>query len=100
MAYVKKVDRPIVEAAVTDAMQLLREPAAAIGMMTASVLGRLDVPDHLFDEVKREVMNQIGEELFRPYNAPPMPGYELGHPPVECGWKQCPVCGTGGGDAP
>lgn len=73
MSYVRKADRPALDAAVSEALLAVRPQLEALREVLPRAIYLTSCPDHLLDEMRWKVMNRIGQELFGDLAAPLVP---------------------------
>lgn len=71
---IRKADRPAFEEAVSTAMLAVRPQLLALRDVLPRAIYGLDCPDHLFEAVRKEVVNEILRALVEPIMPPLMPG--------------------------
>lgn len=76
MAYVRKADRDALEAAIDWALLAVTAELAALRDALPQAIYTAPCPDRLIDELRREVMNRIGDALFSQIAAPLFPPAE------------------------
>ncbi|HSH60987.1 MAG TPA: hypothetical protein VK988_15385 [Acidimicrobiales bacterium] len=64
MAKIRKADKPAFEEAVSEALLAIRPQLEALRDVLPQAIFLTTCPDHLIDDVRKEVINKIGQELF------------------------------------